>query len=293
MGQAAKAAADSPVVALVDGMLDLVPLPQAYVRIRQLVDDPEAPLAAVTEVVQGDPALTGRLLRLANSAWLGAATPVDTVEQAVRLLGMNQVHDMALATSAVGSLSHLRADLFDVVTFWRTSVYCGVGARELARGCRLPAPSRLFVSGLLHDIGSLVIAHELPEAFADCRAQARQYERPYYELERAIFGFDYAEVSAELMRQWNLPAALVEPVADHTHSIANLLPERQLAGAVLQVAATTARAAAWQGAESEPVPDYDETAITLTELDAEAIEGLMQRIDAELVEFLSVLMPGR
>lgn len=292
MAQPRKAHTTSPATALVDGMLDLVPLPQAYVRIRQVVEDPSVSLGAIADIVASDPALTGRVLRLANSAYFGLPAAVDSIEQAVRVLGMNQIHDMALATSAVGSLACLRGDLFDIYQFWRTSIYCAVGARHLALSCRLPVPSRLFVSGLMHDIGSLIIAHEMPQAFDDCRQRARALQRPYHELERELFGFDYAEVGAELMRQWELPEALRTPVAMHTCCIANLAPELQLGAAVLHVAATTARAAAWQSAGSEPIPDYDPTAIALTALEADDIEALMQRIDGEVVEFIAILMPA-
>ena len=285
------AADRSPAATLVDGMVDLVPLPQAYVRIREIVDDPDVPLREFGAIVAADPALTGRVLRLANSAYMGLVTKVDSIEHAVRVLGVGQLHDMALATSAVGSLSKLRADLFDIYDFWRLSIYAAVCARLLATHCALPTPQRLFVSGLMHNIGTLVMAHELPEAFAESRSRAAAIERPYHELQREMFGFDYAEVGAELMRQWSLPGALIEPVELHTRSIANLTAEQQPAAAVLQVAATTSRAALWQTAESEPVPDYDPIATAQTGIDADAIEDMMTTADGEVVEAISILMP--
>ncbi len=281
----------SPVAALVDGMLDLVPLPQAYIRIRQVVDDAQASLREIADVVGSDPALTARVLRLANSAYFSLSSPVDSIEHAVRVLGMNQVHDMALAMSAVGSLSHLRADTFDIHTFWRMSIYAAVSARNFAVDCRLPVPSRLFVAGLMHNIGNLVIAHELPQAFAECRQQACASERPYHEVQRATLGYDYADVGAELMRQWRLPEALVEPVALHTRPVGEVAPEHQLVAAVMQMAATTARASMWQSAESEPIPDFEPQAVSLTQQDEDAIEAHMQRVDGEVIEFIAILMP--
>jgi HD-like signal output (HDOD) protein len=67
--------------------------------------------------------------------------------------------------------------------------------------CALPSPQRSFVSGLMHNIGTLILAHEMPEAFAECHVRATAIERPYYELQMEMFGFDYAEVGAELMEQ--------------------------------------------------------------------------------------------
>ena len=122
MASSAHARTLSPVAALVDGMLDLVPLPQAYVRIREIVEDPAASLRAISEVVTSDPALTGRVLRLANSAFYASVSRVDTVDHAVRILGLSQIHDIALATSAVGSLSRLKGDLVSIFEFWRVPV---------------------------------------------------------------------------------------------------------------------------------------------------------------------------
>lgn len=282
----------SPVAALVDGTLDLVPLPQAYVRIREIVEDPGASLRAISEVVTSDPALTGRVLRLANSAYLALVSRIDTIDHAVRILGLSQIHDIALATSAVGSMSRLKNDQFDLYDFWRTSVYAAVCARHLAQSCGLPSPQRLFIAGLMHNIGNLIIAHELPQAYRDCAQMARASERPYYELQMQVLGFDYAEVGAELMRQWNLPAALVQPVALHTGPIAELASADQPLAAVMHVAAVTARAAAWESAESEPVPDYDATAIALTGVTDDTITELMEQVAGEVSEFIAILMPG-
>lgn len=281
----------APATALVQGMVDLVPLPQAYVRIRQAVDDPDSDLRDLAGIVSSDPALAGRVLRLVNSAYLGLMAPIDSIDHAVRVLGMRQIHDMALATSAVGSLSRLRGDLYDIQGFWRLSVYSAACARELARRVGLPAPERLFLCGLLHNIGSLVIAHEMPEACAETSARARELGRPYYELQRERLDFDYAEVSAELLRHWNLSVGLVLPVMLHTRVIDNLAAEDQPDAAVVSIAATTARAVTWQSEHSEPVPEYDTGALALTGIDAASIDTLMSQVDEEVTEALDILLP--
>ena len=93
---------------LVDGVQDLVPLPKAYIRIQELVNDTDSSLDDVTKVIMNDTALTSRILRIANSAYMGLQSKVDTVARAVQVLGLNQVHDLALAGAAVGSLSKIK-----------------------------------------------------------------------------------------------------------------------------------------------------------------------------------------
>lgn len=282
---------DSPAAALVEGTLDLVPLPQAYVRIRGIVDDPDSEMREVAEIVATDPALTGRVLRLVNSAFIGLMTPIDSIEHAVRVLGMQQIHDIALATSAVGSLSKLRGDLFDIFEFWRLSMYCGGAARDLAAATTLPSPQRLFVSGLLHGIGNLVMAHEMPQSFDEARVQARAMQRPYYELQRECFGFDYADVSAELMRKWHLPEAIYQPVALHNRVIENLDSAEQPLAAVMSLAAVVARQANWQSEESEPVPPIDPMAQALCGVTIDDLETLQATLDDVVASSLAILLP--
>ena len=245
MNNPAKAPVFTTVASLVHGVNDLVSLPQAYVRICELVEDPDASLRDITVVVESDPALAGRVLRLANSAYMGLATQVESIDHGVSVLGMNQIHDMALATSAVGSLSNLRADLINIYDFWRMSVYCAVCARRFAVFAYLPTPQRLFLAGLLHNIGNLVLAHVLPDEFAECHYQAVAKSQPYHLVQRELLGFDYAEVGAELMYQWKLPEALVRPVERHTGAFTDPTDDEQPCAAVMHLAATTARAAMW------------------------------------------------
>ena len=292
MNNPAKAAAFTTVASLVDGVNDLVSLPQAYVRICELVEDPDASLRDITVVVESDPALAGRVLRLANSAYTGLATQVESIDHGVRILGMNLIHDMALATSAVGSLSNLRADLIDIYHFWRMSVYCAVCAREFAGLAALRSPGGLFLSGLLHNIGNLVLAHALPDEFAECRHQAVAKAQPCHLIQRELLGFDYAEVGAELMYQWKLPETLVRPVERHTGAFTDPTDDEQPCAAVMHLAATTARAAMWGTPDCEPAPEYDPIAIAVTGIEVETIADIMEEADAEVSEVLAILMPN-
>jgi HD-like signal output (HDOD) protein len=171
-------------------------------------------------------------------------------------------------------------------------VYCAVCARQLAHGAGLPLPQRLFIAGLMHNIGNLVIAHELPDTYRDILALARTQELPLADIERRVLGFDYADVGAELMRQWNLPSGLIYPVALHTRPLSEVSAAEQPWVAVVQVAAATARAATWVDAGSEPIPDYDPIAIALLGVDAERIEALMQETDEQVSEFVAILLPN-
>ncbi len=291
MNKREKAPVFTTVASLVDGVSDLVSLPQAYVRICDLVEDPDTCARDITEVVQSDPALAGRVLRLANSAYTGYPTQIDSIDLAVRVLGMDQIHEMALATSAVGSLSNLRVGVIDIYNFWRMSIYCAVCARQFAILAGLASPQRLFVSGLLHNVGNLVLAHAFPDEFTECHRQAIVKAQPCHLIQRELFGYDYAEVGAELMYQWKLPAALVRPIQLHTGAFTDPTEDEQPCAAVMHLAATTALAAMSGSEDGEPVPEYDPIAIAVTGIEREMIDDFMEEADAEVSEVIAILIP--
>ena len=192
-----------------------VSLPAAYLRLKTVLDDPRSNLADVADVVGKDPAMAARLLRIVNSAYFGLATEVDTVSRAVALLGTQDVHDLMLAASVTQSFEGLSDQVVDMERFWLKSVLCAICARELATLCNVLDSERLFVGGLLRDIGHLLIYQAEPHKAQRAIELAQLQNAPLYKAERAVLGIDYARVGAELMRQWQLPRSLWEPTEFH------------------------------------------------------------------------------
>jgi len=120
-----------------------------------------------------------------------------------------------LSVSAVKSFSNLPNDLVTMNTFWRHSVYTGLLARALAIRANILHPERLFVSGLMHDIGSLVLYNQRPEAMRDLLLIADGDEEVLYQAEISQFSFSHASVAAHLMDKWQLPEELVLSIKWH------------------------------------------------------------------------------
>ncbi len=276
---------------IVGNVQDVVPLPKAYLRIRELVEDPESSLDDITRVISNDPGLTSRILRIANSAYFGLTSKVDTIGRAVQVLGLNQVHDLALANAAVGSLAKIAPQALDIYDFWRRSIYCAIVARLLARRLDLRSGERLFVCGLLHEIGHLILAHRAPELFQELRTAWVRRQTPLALLERELLGFDYAAISAAVLEGWQLPAELVEPVRGHVDALTSLPPAQVHDAAILHVAAIISRGAMWSTEADEPVPEFDPAAMQLTRLDDALTEALMADADPQVVEAMSLLLP--
>jgi HD-like signal output (HDOD) protein len=185
--------------------LESLSLPDVYIRLREIMESDNASMADAAEVLSLDPALAARILRMANSAFYGFRSEVDTISRAANILGMQKIHDLVLAASVSKTFEGMNNDLMDIDTFWYRSVHCGFLAQAIAEGAGIRNTESLFVRGLLHDIGHLVLFSHYP---AECRSamahsdqglDARLYE------EQKLIGVDAMQFAAELARVWQLP----------------------------------------------------------------------------------------
>lgn len=195
---------------LVANVVTLASLPTVYLRIRDELDAPTGSATSVAHAISADPAISSSLLRLANSAFYGYGGRIDTITRAVTILGIQQVHDLVLAISASGAFSLFAPRYLDMPRFWRGSVMRGLAAREIGRNRGMIGVERLFVIGLLSDIGHLVMYQTIPELTHEARTVATANREPLHEVERRIAGCDHAEVGAALMAQWHLPTTFVD-----------------------------------------------------------------------------------
>ena len=198
--------------ALIAQTTDLVSLPHIYLRVKGVMEDPETSMADLTAVVSHDPALIARLLKLANSAFFGFTTKIDTIDRAVNLLGAQQIHDLVLATTVADAFSKMSPHTITMHDFWTGSIHCGLLAKSFGSACGLFDAERFFVEGLLYDLGHLILDQCVPEACAGAFARAHEEARPVHLVEREMIGCDYAQVGAALMESWSFPGGFVEAV---------------------------------------------------------------------------------
>lgn len=202
---------------LVTGSIRLVSLPEVCIRVNEMLDEPAVTAADLGKVISQDTSLTARLLKIVNSSYYGFQARVETVSRAVTVVGLRELRGLVIAASAVETFSNVPDEILNKVHFWRHSLYCGVIARLLAEKCNVLHSERLFVAGLLHDIGKLVIAQRLPLETKKVVQQSESEGRLELEVEQETLGFDHAEVGGELMKAWNMPDTLFESVAYHHH----------------------------------------------------------------------------
>lgn len=220
---------------------ELISLPEVYLRVRRLMDDPAADIYAFAEVISVDPNLSGRVLRLVNSAYFGFSEPVESISRAVSMIGIGQLHNMVLGISAVSSLA-LPNDILPLKTFWRASLYSGVLARLLADKLRLAKSDYLFIAGLLHEIGHLVLYAKFPLQALAAQQLAEDQGQQIHEAEMQLLGYHYGDVGAMLMANWNLSQNMQALTRNHPNPVA--ASDKQIETALLHLAHACARSRA-------------------------------------------------
>lgn len=183
----------------------LISLPEVYQKIRELMDDPNSDIDQFVNVVSSDPNLAATVLKVANSAFFGFPGKIDSINRAVNMLGLGQLHDLVLATSAIASLE-LPNDIMPLKTFWRFSLFSAALTRLLASQLKIPRGERLFIIGLLHEIGHLILYAKYPEQTKLAMLIAQNDPQTLHLSEQNMLGLHYGEVGAKLLAMWQLPS---------------------------------------------------------------------------------------
>ncbi|MBN2331728.1 MAG: HDOD domain-containing protein [Deltaproteobacteria bacterium] len=198
---------------------ELPTLPAVVPKLLELMQNPNTNAADLTAVISRDPALAAKVLKVANSAYYGFPQKIADVKHAVALLGFNMVKSLAISIGIIKSLPRGRrpSPYFSAAGLWLHSLAVATAMQELGRRFA-GADDReyLFIVGLLHDLGKVVLDQFFPELFQEVLERANVGQQSKLHLvEREIIGIDHCEVSAMLLTRWKFPAKIVQPVAGH------------------------------------------------------------------------------
>jgi HD-like signal output (HDOD) protein len=210
--------------AVLESILSPAQLPSVSgtaVKVVEVANRPDCVPGEIGAIIAGDPGFSAALLRAVNAARDGPARNVGSVERAVLVIGLNKVRSLALELSLPPLRPQSRYEPA-AIAHSLASIGGAIMARELAIRLSYPSPEEDMNAALLRDIGVLLIQQTYPTAWADLTARGGDpLGEDTCERERAVFGIDHAEVSAEVLRRWGLPDDIIEPIRHH-HNPAKL-----------------------------------------------------------------------
>lgn len=201
-----------PLQRLADAAGALYTLPTVAAEVLRLTNDPRVDVVLLKKCIENDPALAARLLRVVNSSLFGLSRQVSNLNQALALLGTKPLKLLVLGFSLPRGI-FAGVETNTLARYWHHALVKAVSAREIADAMAPKLSDEAFLVGLLQDIGMLVLIQQLGEPYTEFVTRLEAQGGPLREGERESLGFDHTELSACLLRNWGLPALLIEAVA--------------------------------------------------------------------------------
>ena len=207
---------------LLSQLSSLPSLPSLYTKIMEEIQKPVASIDAVGEIISQDLAMSAKILQLANSAFFGFSQHVSSPTRAVIILGLDTIKALALSIKVFSKFDQVWLKGISLNSLWHHSMATGIFAQRIviAEKGEKKTADYAFMAGLLHDLGKLVLASNLPGRFEAALTLSVNEGISIVEAEREVFGTTHAEVCAYMIGLWGLPDPIIEAIALH-HS-----PER-------------------------------------------------------------------
>ena len=185
-------------------------LPDACFKIKALMEQEDSTIEDFANVISVDPSMTSRLLQIANSAVYSFQGEISTISRAITIIGTQAIYNMMLVDVAATAFKHFSNQAIDLKRFWRMSVFCALATKNLAIKAGIRDIERLFVAGLLQNFGELIVAKVTPEQATRCEAYSA--ELLPWSLQQQALNFTYTDVSAELLKLWQIPEKIILPI---------------------------------------------------------------------------------
>ncbi|MCM8535796.1 MAG: HDOD domain-containing protein [Lentisphaeraceae bacterium] len=195
---------------LIEKCPDLASLPDVYHKLNEAINSPSCTTGIISRIVSHDPSLTLKILKIVNSAFYGFPHEIEDIPQAIVIIGLQQLNDLVLAHSIINLFENKKTAPFSLEEFWKFSIASGLEAKILSSYSKQKSNDRIFVGGLLHNIGKLLMATAEPDLYEVCCQVSRDHNLSCFDAETKVFGFSHMDVNRVLMKSWNIPQSISE-----------------------------------------------------------------------------------
>lgn len=281
-------------VSLAHQVRTIFSLPEIALRVNELLSSSEPSFSELEELILHDPSLTATLLKIVNSAYFGFPTQIDTVSRALSIIGLRELRNLVIVISVTTRFKGIPAELVDMDVFWYHSITRGVLARILAQRLKHPDQERFFIAGLLSRIGKLIFFSQYPAESTEILYLKDDGDDAMTRAEEQIFGFNYAELGAELLRQWQLPPTIWEIIVNHLGPL-NVKGSKEDA-CILNIAASIANSiepcAKYDLDLDQPDPRFNASVLNYLNVSPNLINHCIDEALAQSFEIMSIIRPG-
>lgn len=191
---------------------DIPAVPMVAVKVLRLIDEPKTTIDDLQRAIMADQALATRVLKMANSAFYGVRHNVDTISEAISIMGFNTIRNLTLAVAT--REVYKRFGLIEQ-KLWEHSLGVSIAAGIIASMIPSVKNEEAVVAGLLHDVGKVIMNNAEPERFALLTQRVYEERLTYNEIEEGIFGFTHAEAGRILAEKWGFPEVLCDVIGYH------------------------------------------------------------------------------
>ncbi len=272
---------------IVTNVLKVAALPAVALKFSEAIKDPLTSNNDLENIVSEDSALAAKVLMIANSALYNFPSKIDTISKAITIIGLKQINEVILSCSIVAMFKDIPQDVIDMDMFWRHSIAVATTARILANSRHEQNIEKYFTSGLLHDIGKLIIFVEAPKYVAEIIDKSAGSGELMHKVEKEVLGFDHAKLGAMLLKKWKLPDEIVANV--YYHHMPSISSTNIVGPSIIHIADIISHALQFGSSGERFVPALNEKAWAALDLDIEIISPAIEQLNvqhAEAVKFI-------
>ncbi len=201
---------------MIQQVRDLPTLPSIVFEVLKIAGKPDANINDMVRVMEVDVAMTGKILRTANSAYYGVPRKIDSLRMALVVIGMDEISNLVTTASILKAFpAQSGGDDWDAKNFWFHSAAVAELTTGLYDVLNLPKPSGAYVAGILHDVGYLMLHQYFNQYWSACQKFAHKEGIPTFRAEQQLLGVDHGHIGAWLVQRWNLPEEISTAVAQH------------------------------------------------------------------------------
>ena len=271
---------------LIRDHVKLPSLPTMYVQINEAINRPNSSASDIAKVISKDTSLSASLLKIVNSTFYGFPSKIDTLSRAVTVVGTRQLTTLALGMNIISVFKKIPSDLIHMRSFWEHSLACGICARIIGSYKKIPNTERVFVAGLLHDIGRLILYSYVPIHARNALIKARQDDDLLHNSEHEILGFDHSTIGGLLLKKWKLPVSLENSVKYHHSPQESKDP---LEPAIIHLADIMTNAIGRGSSGERFVPALNPDAWRSLELSPNILSSTIKQMERQIEEIIQLL----